>query len=149
MMPAFMTYNAYYCDLMRYKQILLGFLILAYALSLAHSVIPHHHFNSRQESASHHQQEESKHDHNDNHDQQQDGGLTFPAHFSNSDVSVSKFSFDQRVKVKAEWHIIKAEDVLLTGLYFLNPVFHVPIDSQRYDQLIFSSRSLRAPPSIS
>ena len=133
---------------MRYKQIILGFLILAYALSLVHNIVPHRHFNVHQQSASHHPAN-SKHNHSDNGDQQQEGGLFFPAHFSNADVSISKLSSGQNLKVKTERHFVKTEDVLITGLCFLPPVFHVPRDSSRYNQLIFVSRCLRAPPSIS
>ena len=135
---------------MRYGQIIPCLIIFAYTLSLAHSVIPHHHYNSHKESASnHHPHGESKHDRGDKDDHPPGGGLTFPSHFFNSDASVTSSSFDEKAKVKAEWQISKAADVLLTAQYFLNPVFHVPRDSKGYDQLIFSSRSLRAPPSIS
>lgn len=145
----FTTHNTYYCTLMQRRHIIPCLLIFAYAFSLAHSVIPHEHYNPHTESASPHPHEESKDHHDDKHNHQPGGGLIFPSHFSNSDVSVSRFTISQKVKAKADWQINRADDILLTGLCFLPPVFHVPRDSNRYNQFIFFSRCLRAPPSIS
>lgn len=131
---------------MRLKQSILSLIFIAYALSIAHSVLPHQHTDSHRESSS----EQGGHDHRDSDDPKHDNGLTFPVHFSNTDVSFSKFTFEQKVKVKNDLDIIQLEKVHLPAdVYSLTKVFHVPIGLLWNEQRIISSCGLRAPPFLS
>lgn len=130
-------------------------LLVAYSLSLVHSVIPHHHFDSYSEFKAGHTNEEDKHDHShskseEDRDEQSDNSPFVGTHVSNIDFLTTTYTFKKESKEKVQtYNVVLTENSHLLDAAFDNSVFHIPIKPPRTDNPIFSSRLLRAPPIFS
>jgi hypothetical protein len=143
---------------MKVRSFICAFVLIAYLISLAHSVLPHRHYSSIKEyqeavNGSHHDKGH-QHDQDNNHEKGENGkelpsSLFFLTHTSNVDFSLSKFSFEQKIKVKIQWPKLISEIVFLSDKYVAESLFHIPDSPLRVDYPTLSSRLLRAPPFIS
>lgn len=129
------------------------FILAAYSVSLAHSVLPHHHYASLADYKNREAANEPQHDHDADHKtgdtgEELPGSLFFLTHLSNVDFALSKLSFDQKFKIKVQWPAIQIEDISIGDTYFTEPLFHIPDSPPWVDNPILSCRSLRAPPSV-
>jgi len=136
---------------MKVKSLLYGSVLIAYALSLTHSVVPHDHFDSYHDfKAGHVHRDSHQNDHHDGDGRHNEHSSESPfvvTHFSNTDISVNTFSLEERTPDKIQ----HGSDALFETCHSLegpfgNSVFHVPIRAPINNQLLFSSRLLRAPP---
>lgn len=138
---------------MKIKSLLYGLVLIAYALSLAHNVVPHDHFDSYNDfKAGHAHKDSHEHDRNDgdnHHDEHSSESPFVVTHFSNADISVNTFTFEERTQDKIQ-HGSDAliEDIHLLEASFGKSIFHIPIRPPLPDYSLFSSRLLRAPPVI-
>lgn len=139
---------------MKIKSILYGLVLIAYALSLAHSVVPHDHFDSYNDFKAGHAHKDSNshkhHDDNGRHDEHSSQSPFVATHFSNTDISVNTFAFEERTSDQSQ-HGGDAlrEDTHLLEASFGRSIFHIPIRPPLPDSFLFSSRLLRAPPLFS
>lgn len=137
------------------RSFIYSLVLVAYSLSLAHSVIPHHHFDSYSEFKAGHSREEDKHDHShskseDDRDEQSDNSPFVGAHVSNIDFSVTTYTFKKKAQGKTPtYNVALTETSHLLDASFENSVFHIPIRPPLLDHSCFSSRLLRAPPVFS
>jgi len=128
--------------------------LIAYSLSIAHSLIPHSHFNSLGEFKSahtHDADEEGNHEHNHENEGTSDSGLFFLTHTANIDFLPSTSVPDKKV-VSKNFQFNTAATLqisILTDVWFVDKVFHIPIKPPRRDYSLFSTRLLRAPPIFS
>lgn len=135
------------------RQLILGLTLLAHSLSIAHSLIPHHHFNSLSEYKSAHTQDENEqnnHGHNNQNGETSDTGLFFLTHTTNIDFLPSTIVPSKEIvseDFQANNTVLQSS--LLIEAWFVNKVFHIPINPPRRDYTLFSSRILRAPPILS
>lgn len=140
-----------YYNQMKIKSLLYGLVLIAYALSLTHSVVPHGHFDSYNDfKAGHAHKDSHEPDHHDGdgrHNERSNESPFVVTHFSNTDISVNTFALGKRTPDKIQHGsdgLIETTHLLETP--FGNSVFHVPIRAPLDEYLLFSSRSLRAPP---
>lgn len=140
---------------MRISSFIYLLVLMAYSLSLAHSVIPHHHFDSYTEFKAGHDHEKSEHQHNHDEsesdsDEQSDNSLFVGTHVSNIDFSLATYTFKKKSQEKVQdYNNALIENSHLLEAYFDNSVFHIPICLPPLDHPLFSSRLLRAPPLLS
>ena len=151
---------------MKIRAIIFSITLLAYALSLAHSVIPHHHHKSAEEarshehatSHSHSHKHAHSHDHASNADHHQDekrdkhshesGHLFFLTHDSNLDVLVRNSLVEKSIKEKKVQKVISTSDQVISQSTPEHLVFHPPKSDGKLSLYRPSSNSLRAPPSL-
>lgn len=136
-------------QMVKIRSFLYGFILIAYSLSLAHSVVPHQHFDSYRDFKEDHSHKEAKHEHPDSHDEEE-GSLFFNTHVANIDFSPTTFTFNKTITKKNQ----QVKDTLVenTSLFdacFVDPPFHIPIEPLWHGHFFFSSRLLRAPPVFS
>jgi hypothetical protein len=139
---------------MKIKLLLSGLVLIAYALSLTHSVVPHDHFDSYNDfKAGHVHKDSHEHKHHDGDDRHDEHSTESPfvvTHFSNTDISVNTFALEERTPDKIQ-HVSDAliEDIHILEASFGKSIFHIPIRPPLLDCFLFSSRLLRAPPVFS
>lgn len=144
----------WYHNQVKIKSLLYGLVLIAYALSLSHSVVPHDHFDSYNDFKEGHAHRDShEHDHHDGDGPQDEHSTESPfvvTHFSNTDIVVNTLALGERTPDKIQ----HGSDALIEITHLLeapfgNSVFHVPIRPPLLDHSRFSSRLLRAPPVFS
>jgi hypothetical protein len=128
------------------KYFILSFLLIAYTIVLAHSIIPHHHHDEDHEM----EQSSAHHDHDGDNDHHDDSGLSHD--FENYHHANNATDFHQQSD-------IKMSSTTLTSLYIIS-LFNFTMESvetrppilrQSKDHILFlqhtlSSKGLRAPP---
>ncbi len=139
---------------MKIKSCIYFLVLIAYSLSITHSVIPHYHFDSLSEFKSaytHDESEQSNKDHNHENEDSTDSGLFFLTHTTNIDFLPSTSVLDGKIASKNFQVNSTAvpQSSLLIEAWFGDNVFHIPIKSPSRDHSLFSSRLLRAPPILS
>ena len=142
---------------MKTRVILYILTLLAYTLSLAHSVIPHHHHKSTEEARSHEHTKSHRHDHGKNHhhhdseekpehESDKTGHFFFFSHDINTDVLIKHTSVGKSVKTNKVQVALPEEKQIAPFEFFAHLVFHPPQSDKIFVFEIHSSRSLRAPP---
>ncbi|HEY0651490.1 MAG TPA: hypothetical protein VGD65_00120 [Chryseosolibacter sp.] len=144
------------------RKILYALTLIAYTLSLAHSVIPHHHHSSQEEATAHHLSEGHHHgtghhhhdaadhhdsnskDHQSNHSET--GHLFFFAHDLNVDVLTRHGSIDNPVKVKKAISIAPLSEQAISSEFKRYLVFHPPQDDPSFHNRPLRQIKLRGPP---
>jgi hypothetical protein len=138
---------------MKTRNTLYTIMLIAYSLSMAHSVIPHHHHQSAEEANHSHDHSGKdyhhghKHHHDDHDDSsKEDGHLFFLTHDFNSDFLSHAFHSDNVIKHKKQ----KAADTEMKHVsspsFAEHLIFHPPQDEVSLSSFIFTAVSLRAPP---
>jgi hypothetical protein len=142
---------------MKSRPLLYLFVLAAYMLSLAHSVIPHHHHKTFKEAQAHsgkHHHHKGKghhhHKHGENSKHESDGTthLFFFNHDSNADVLVRQASLDRSVKSKKADIPVEFKKQIISFEISEYLVFHPPQDDEIFITALPTSNSLRAPPSF-
>jgi hypothetical protein len=145
---------------MKTRNILYVLTLVAYSLSLAHSVIPHHHHQTADEAAAHkneddhhhdhaqahhhHDNDENKHDENSN----QTGHFFFFSHDINADVLVKNILVKSPVKTKKVQISVPVKKQVFNFVVSAHLVFHPPQDDPFSRLKNLSSSALRAPPQV-
>jgi len=127
--------------------------LIAYSLSLFHSVIPHHHFDSLSEFKSAHSHEEGQQNHHEHRSESDtpDSGLFFNTHIANVDflpsiLALHKNSASKNLQID---NAAILQNTFLIDVWIVDKIFHIPIKPPRQDYFLSSSRLLRAPPILS
>jgi hypothetical protein len=142
---------------MKTRSILYVITLVAYSLSLAHSVIPHHHHKTADEAAAHkhaedHQSGQKHHHHHDNHEKSNEkksdatGHFFFFNHDINADVLVRHTENKLVAKVKTQKLAVHVNEQVIAFAVSEHLVFHPPQDDPDFVTTIVSSGPLRAPP---
>jgi hypothetical protein len=132
--------------------------LIAYTLSLAHSVIPHHHHDNLAQAREHshsngHHHHHHSHEHNneespkDSHDHDT-SHLFFLTHVANSDVLIKRIAIDGPVKLKKIDIAIPRDEQIIIFELLEYQVFQPPQDADIFIAPAYSTRSLRAPPAF-
>lgn len=147
---------------MKTRNILYVLTLIAYTLSLAHSVIPHHHHTTAEEATAHehsHDHHEHPKDHGHGHSHQQHdqpesegdssgtGHFFFFNHGANGDVLVRHISLDNPVKSKKVQIEIPVDERVVPFIVGEHLVFHPPQRTGKIHSATLSASSLRGPPS--
>lgn len=151
---------------MNTRKLLYALTLIAYTLSLAHSVIPHHHHRSPDDATTHHHEIQS-HDHSDsNHHQhhhtkhQHDsneqerkashegdvGHFFFFTHDLNVDVLTAHHSIDNPVKAKQSPTVRHLAKQPISFESKRHLVFHPPQDDKIHSCELPLQNKLRGPP---
>lgn len=155
------------------RNILYVLTLIAYTLSLAHSVIPHHHHDSVEEATAHHHSDDHHHNtadhhHNtghqhgtkeqhshadDDHSNDQShkgetGHFFFFSHDLNADVLARHGSIDNPVKVKKAHHIAPLQEQIISFEVTKYLVFHPPQDDPSFYSAFLHQFKLRGPPTL-
>jgi hypothetical protein len=148
---------------MKTRNILYAITLVAYSLWLAHSVVPHHHHKTAEEADAHHHGHSHGHTHDDDHESKrhshhedsnsseqnsQTGHFFLFSHDSNAEVLVNHSSASETLKAKKAQKTIFVNERKSQFSFSAYLVFHPPPDREAYTQPLFSSTSLRAPPSL-
>lgn len=132
--------------------------LIAYTLSLAHSVIPHHHHSSAQEATAHqheddhHHHDTDHHEHNDADTEGEDsngsdtGHFFFFSHDLNADVLTQHGSVDNPVKEKKASHSLSRKEQVKPFEVSRHLVFHPPQDDPSFYLAPSCHSDLRGPP---
>jgi hypothetical protein len=131
--------------------------LIAYTLSLAHSVIPHHHHKTADEAAVHEHADHHDHSagHHHNHKQKQEdkkpaetGHFFFFTHDVNADVLIKHSATDKPVKVKKVHIAVPVSQQIISFEGSAHLVFHPLQDDPHIRSTVFSFHALRGPPSL-
>jgi hypothetical protein len=144
---------------MKMRNILYVLTLMAYSLSLAHSVIPHHHHKTADEAAAHNHQDDHHHDHTPglHHDKDENkpdkksnstGHFFFFSHEINADVLVKDISVKTPVKTKKAQISVPVKEKVFSFVVSAHLVFHPPQDDPLPRDNYFCSRIPRAPPQL-
>jgi hypothetical protein len=146
----------YFCKaVMKTRTILYALTLMAYTLSVAHSVIPHHHHSSTHEAESHerhyaHKHNTEHHHHHEKSDQKTNseplGHLFFFTHDTNADVLHSQKTISKSGKTKKVNSAFVKNEKLISFEAVKYLVFHPPQDDFLISDAVLLSSSLRAPP---
>lgn len=131
--------------------------LMAYTLSLAHSVIPHHHHKTAVEAAAHthsdhrhHGSKQHHHHHDQNNAEDEKSGETghffFFSHDINADVLIKHSSIDKPVKVKKLQTSVPVKEQVISFEVSEHLVFHPPQGDSNFISQVLSSTALRGPP---
>jgi hypothetical protein len=141
------------------RKTLYALTLIAYSLSLAHSVIPHHHHKTADEATAHNKSNhhhDSAHDHHhgneesesETQDESNAGHLFFFSHDINADVLVQHSSMDSSVKVKKILASVSVKEQTPFRAISSYVEFHPPPDDQTTQSVTVPSNKLRGPPTL-
>jgi hypothetical protein len=138
------------------RKALYALTLIAYSLSLAHSVIPHHHHKTSDEASLHHEGHDhhnSDHDHHDHekneHEDKSDSGhFFFFSHDINADVLIKHGSINNSVKIKTVFASVPVKEQIPATSKSCYIVFHPPPDDQISQSVSIPSNKLRGPPTL-